>query len=203
MRDFVSVRTVLGGSAHAPASRAVGAGPAALTHAARISQARQRSMAAQLVTPRGQIADRQNPQARQQAPRLDAKRRAKIVEAENIRLPGKCTAAGFEPVSDLDEVAAALAVFRVHVSQVASNRVFQNGQQEFEFTLDNLISPDQIDVLSRQQQSGLDSFFVRHQMSPMTGAKARPRETTVRPITNLPDHCFDNMNSEGGDDSTK
>ncbi|MFZ0245046.1 hypothetical protein [Candidatus Binatus sp.] len=106
-------------------------------------------MAAHLATPRRQLGNGENPQARKQATRLDAKRIAKIVEAENIGASGGGrTAAGFEPVSDLDEGAAALAVFRVHVSQVASNRVLQDGQQEFQFTLDNLISPDQIGVLS-------------------------------------------------------
>jgi hypothetical protein len=114
-----------------------------------MSQARQLAMAAHLVTPRRQIVDCQNPQARKQATWLDAKRGAKIVEAEDIRAPdGGRIAAGSEPILGRDEVAAALAVFRVHVSQVASNRVFQNGQQEFQFTLDNLIASDQIDVLS-------------------------------------------------------
>ena len=65
-----------------------------------------------------------------------------------------------EPVPDLDEVAAALAVLRVHVSQVASNRVFQNRQQEFQLALDNVIPPDQVDVLSRQEKSDIDSLFV-------------------------------------------
>ena len=118
-------------------------------------------MAAHLVTPRRQIGNCENPQARKHATRLDTKRGAKIVEAENIRASGGGrTAPGFEPVSDLDEVATALAVFRVHVSQVAPNRVFQDGQQEFQFTLDDLISPDQIDVLSGEQESGAESFFV-------------------------------------------
>ena len=65
-----------------------------------------------------------------------------------------------EPVPDLDEIAAALAVLRVHVSQVASNRVFQNRQQEFQLALDNVIPPDQVDVLSRQEKSDIDSLFV-------------------------------------------
>jgi hypothetical protein len=105
-------------------------------------------MAAHLVTPRRQVVNCQNPQALKQATWLDAERGAKIVEAEDIRAPGGSRiAAGAEPVSGLDEVAAALTVFRVHVSQVASNRVFQNGQQEFPFTLDNLIAPDLIEVL--------------------------------------------------------
>src|SRR5271170_1007159 len=102
-------------------------------------------MPAHLVPARRQIADGQKAQALEQVARLDAERRAKIVEAENICAPG----AGFEPVSDLDEVAVALPVFRVHAAQVTSNRVFQNSQQEFQFTLDSLISSDQIDVLSR------------------------------------------------------
>jgi hypothetical protein len=46
------------------------------------------------------------------------------------------------------------------MSQVASNRVFQNRQQELQLALDDVISPDQIDVLVRQQESGLESFFV-------------------------------------------
>jgi len=117
-------------------------------------------MAAHLVTPRRQIVNRQNPQARKQATRLDAERGAEIVEAEDIRASGYASTAGFEPVPDLDEVAAALPVFRVRVSQVASNRVFQDGQQKFQFTLDNVISPDQIDVLSGEQESGADCFFV-------------------------------------------
>jgi len=140
---------LIGTDAFFAASQAVGAGRAALTRAVCMLQTRQRAMAAHLVTPRRQIGNGDNPQARKQATRLDAKRIAKIVEAENIRASGGGrTVPGFEPVSDLDEGAAALAVFRVHVSQVASNRVFQNGQQEFQFTLDNVISPDQIDVLS-------------------------------------------------------
>jgi hypothetical protein len=126
-----------------------------------MSQARQRAMAAHLVTPRRQIGNCQNPQARKQLTRLEAKRVAEIVEAENIRAPGAGRiAANSKPVSDLGEVAAALAVFRVHVSQVASNRVFQHGQQKFHFALENAISPDQIDVLSGQQESGVDAFFV-------------------------------------------
>ncbi|MGB8412599.1 MAG: hypothetical protein WCE23_07225 [Candidatus Binatus sp.] len=114
-----------------------------------MSQARQRAMAAHLVTPRRHIVNCQNPQAVEQATWLDTKRGAKIVEAEDIRTPGGGRiAAGAEPVSGLDEVAAALTVFRVHISQIASNRVFQNGQQEFPFTLDKVIAPDQIEVLS-------------------------------------------------------
>ena len=101
------------------------------------------------MTPRRQIVDCQDAQALKQATWLDAERGAKIVEAEDIRAPGEGRiAARAEPVSGLDEVAAALTVFRIHISQVASNRVFQNGQQEFPFTLDNLIAPDQIEVLS-------------------------------------------------------
>jgi hypothetical protein len=116
-------------------------------------------MSAHLVTPRRQIANRQNPQAREQAKRLNPERQANIFEAENIRAPGSAWSA-FEPAPDLDEVAAALPVFRVRMSQVASNRVFQNRQQEFQLALDDVISPDQIDVLFRQQESGFQSFFV-------------------------------------------
>ncbi|MGB3549205.1 MAG: hypothetical protein WA993_00840 [Candidatus Binatus sp.] len=106
-------------------------------------------MAAHLVTPRRQIVNCQDAQALKQATRLDAKRCAKIVEAEDIRAPGGGRiAARAEPVPGLDEVAAALTVFRVHISQVASNRIFQNGQQEFPFTLDKVTTPDQIEVLS-------------------------------------------------------
>ena len=64
-----------------------------------------------------------------------------------------------EPVPDLDEVAAALTLFRVDVSQVASNRVFQNGQQEFLLALDRVIAPDQVGVLSRQHEPRVDCFF--------------------------------------------
>lgn len=117
-------------------------------------------MPAHLVAPRRQIANRQNPQAVEQVTWVDAERCAKILEAENIAAPGACAVA-FEPVSDLDEVTPVLAAFRVQISQVASNRVFQNGQQKFQLTLDDVISPDQICVLSRQQESGFDGFFVR------------------------------------------
>src|ERR1700678_2344712 len=116
-------------------------------------------MPAHLIAPRRQIAKRQNPQAVEQITRLDAERRAKILEAENIRAPVGAPAA-FEPVLDLDEVAAALAVFRLQVTQVASNRVFQNRQQKFQFALDNVIPPDQVGILSRQQESGIECFFV-------------------------------------------
>jgi len=116
-------------------------------------------MPAHLVAPRRQIADRQNPQAIEQIARLYAERRAKIFEAENIRAP-TAEPAAFEPVLDLDEVAATLAVFRVQVAQIASNGVFQDRQQKFQFALDNVIPPDQVGILSRQQQSGIECFFV-------------------------------------------
>ena len=117
-------------------------------------------MAAHLVTARWKIANSQDLQAVEQDPRIDAERRAKVFEAENISASGASHAA-FEPGSDLDELAAALSVFRLDVSQVASNRVFEDGQQKFEFALDDVISPDQVGVLSGQQEPGVDCFFVR------------------------------------------
>ena len=127
-----------------------------IAHAIRISQARQRAMTAHLISPRRQIRERQHPQARQQNPRLDAERSAEIIEAEDIRAPGP--AAGFKPVPDLDEVAAAFAVCGIDVAQVASNRVFEHGQQQFQLAFDDVISPHQIDILPGQQKSGVDSF---------------------------------------------
>ena len=80
-----------------------------------------------------------------------------------LKISARRTRAGatpaFKPGSDLDEVATALAVFGIGVSQVTSNRVFQDRQQQFQFALDNVISPDQIDVLYRQQEPGIDCFF--------------------------------------------
>ncbi|MGA9474542.1 MAG: hypothetical protein WBV36_18895 [Terriglobales bacterium] len=117
-------------------------------------------MPAHLVTPRWEISDSQDLQTREQDPRLDAKGLAQVFEAENISASGADHGA-LEPGSDLDELAAALSVLRVHVSQVTSNRVFEDGQQKFEFALDDVISPDQVRVLSRQQESGVECFFVR------------------------------------------
>jgi hypothetical protein len=77
-------------------------------------------MPAHLVAARRQIANGQGAQALKQTTRLDAKRRAKMVKAENICAPS----AGFKPISDLDEVRVAFPVFRVHAAEVASNRVF-------------------------------------------------------------------------------
>src|SRR5271165_4012626 len=111
-----------------------------MAYAVGMAQARQRPMAAHLVTPRRQVAYRENPQAVEQVARLDAECRAKILEAENIAAPGAGSAA-FKPTPDLDEVAAALAVLRINVSQVASDSVFQNGQQQFQLALDDVISP--------------------------------------------------------------
>jgi hypothetical protein len=127
----------------------------AITHASRMSQARKRTMPAHLVTPRRQIANPQNLQSVEQVRRIDAERRAKILEAENIAAAG-AGAVAFEPAPDLDEVTSVLAVLSVYVSQVASNRVFQNRQQKFQFALDNVISPDEVGVLSRQQESGVE-----------------------------------------------
>ncbi len=115
-------------------------------------------MTAHLIPPRRQIRERQHPQAGQQDPRLDAERSAEIIEAEDIRAPGP--AAGFKPVPDLDEIAAAFAVRGIDVAQVASNRVFEHGQQEFQLAFDDVISPHQIDILPGQQKSGVDSFFL-------------------------------------------
>ena len=68
--------------------------------------------------------------------------------------------AGLEPVSDLDEVAATLAFLAVHVAQVASNRVFENSEQKFQLAFDNVITPDQVGVLSRKDKSRVDRSFV-------------------------------------------
>ena len=125
-----------------------------------MAEARQRSMSAHLVTPRWKVSDSQDLQAREQDPRIDAKGRAQVFEAENISASGASRAA-FEPGSDLDELAAAFTVLRVEVSQVASNRVFEYGQKKFEFALDDVISPDQVGVLPRQQESSVECFFVR------------------------------------------
>jgi hypothetical protein len=117
-------------------------------------------MPAHLVAPRRQVANRQDTQPVEQVLRIDGERRAKILEAEDIAAMA-ANAIAFEPVSDLDEVAAVLAILGIHVSQVASNRVFQNGEQKLEFALDDVISPDQVCVLSWQQEPGVDCFFVR------------------------------------------
>src|SRR5579862_1160544 len=117
-------------------------------------------MTAHVVAARRQIGDLQHAQAREQAARLDTKRGAKIFKTEDIRATGAGDAA-FEPASHLDEVAPTVAVLGVHVSQVASYRVFEHGQQKFQLALDDVIAPDQIDVLSRQQKSGVDSLFER------------------------------------------
>jgi hypothetical protein len=117
-------------------------------------------MPAHLVTPRRKVVDGQNPQTVEQVTRLDPECRAKIFEAENIAAADAGSGA-FEPVPDLDKLAAALAVFCVRVSQVASNRIFQNRQQKFQLTFYDVISPDQVGVLSRQQKAGVDCFFVR------------------------------------------
>ena len=112
-------------------------------------------MPAHLVTPRRKIANRQKAQSVEQVTRFDSERRAQILEAENIAGTG-ASAMALEPVSDLDKITPALAVFRVQVSQIASNRVFQNGQHKLQLALDNVISPDHVDVLSRQQEPGVD-----------------------------------------------
>jgi hypothetical protein len=117
-------------------------------------------MPAHLVTSRRKVVDRQNPQAVQQVRRFDPKRRAEILEAENISTAGACPGA-FEPVPDLDKLASALAVLNLRVPQVASNRIFQNRQQKFQLTFDYVISPDQVSVLPRQQKAGVNCFFVR------------------------------------------
>ncbi len=115
-----------------------------LAHAVGMAQARQWAMAAHLVTPRWKIAYSQNLQSREQVARLDAQRSAKIFKAENIT----AAIAGLEPVSDFDEVAATLAFLAAHVSQVASNRVFQNGKKKLQLAFDNVIAPDQVGVLA-------------------------------------------------------
>ena len=117
-------------------------------------------MPAHLVTPRRKVVDRQDPQAVEQVTRFDAKRRAKIFEAENIAA-ADAGAGAFEPIPDLDKLAAALALLGIRVSQVASNRIFQNRQQKFQLTFYDVISPDQVGVLPRQQKAGVDCFFVR------------------------------------------
>jgi hypothetical protein len=117
-------------------------------------------MPAHLVTSRRQVVDRQNPQAVEQVTGFDAKRGAKIFEAENIAA-ADAGAGAFEPVPDLDKLAAALAVLRIRVPQVASNRIFQNREQKFQLTFYDVISPDQVSVLPWQQKAGVDCFFVR------------------------------------------
>jgi hypothetical protein len=124
-----------------------------------MAQARQGAMPAHLVTPRRKVADGQDLQAREQDLRLDAERRTKILEAENIAADAGPYA--FEPVPDLDKFAAPFAVFYLRVSQVASNRIFQNCQKKLQFAFDYVISPDQVSVLSGQQKAGVDCFFVR------------------------------------------
>jgi hypothetical protein len=125
-----------------------------------MAEARQRSMPAHLVAPRRKVVERQNPQAVEQVTWLDPKRGAKIFEAENIAA-ADAGAGAFEPVPDLDKLAAALAVLRFRVSQVASNRIFQNRQQKFQLAFDYVISPDQVSVLSWQKKARVDCFFVR------------------------------------------
>ena len=80
-------------------------------------------MPTHLVTSRRKIANSQNPQAVEKVTRIDAKRRAKILEAENITVPG-ADAVTFEPVPDFDEVTAVLAVLSINVSQITSNCIF-------------------------------------------------------------------------------
>src|SRR5258708_427663 len=113
-------------------------------------------MPAHLVAARREIVDRDNPEAREQAPRLDSERLAKILEAEDSRASAETA---FKPVSDLDKFAPTLALFRVHVAQIASNRVLENGHQEFQLSFESVISPDQVGVLRGHQDSRVDCFF--------------------------------------------
>lgn len=112
-------------------------------------------MPAHLITPRRKIANRQKVQSVEQVTRFDSERRTQILEAENIAEPGTGVLS-IEPISDFDKITPALAVLFVQVSQIASNRVFQNGQHKFQLALDDVISPDHVDVLSRQQESSVD-----------------------------------------------
>jgi len=117
-------------------------------------------MPSHLVTPRRKVADSQDLQAREQDLRLDAERRAKIIEAENITGAG-AGPDSFEPTPDFDKLAAPFSAFYLRVSQVASNRIFENRQQKFQLTFNYVVSPDQVGVLPRQQKAGIDCFFVR------------------------------------------
>ena len=88
--------------------------------------------------------------------RLDSERLAKILEAEDSR--GSRDGA-FKPVSYFDKLPPALAVFRVHVAQIASDRVLENGHQEFQLALERVISPDQVGILRGHQDSRVDGLF--------------------------------------------
>src|SRR6202158_3792432 len=88
--------------------------------------------------------------------RLDSERLAKILEAEDSR--GSRDGA-FKPVSYLDKLPPALAVFRVHVAQIASDRVLDNRHQEFPRARARVISPDQVGILRGNQDSCVDSLF--------------------------------------------
>jgi len=113
-------------------------------------------MPAHLVAPRREIADRHNPYAREQAMRLDSERLAKILEAEDSR--GSRDGA-FEPVSDFDKLPLALAVFRVNVAQIASDRVLENGHQQLQLAFERVISPDQVGILRGHQDSRVGGLF--------------------------------------------
>ena len=79
--------------------------------------------------------------------RLDSERLAEILEAEDSR---RSHDRAFEPASDLDKLAPALAVFRVNVAQIASDSVLENGHQQLQLAFERVISPDQVGILSRQ-----------------------------------------------------
>ena len=113
-------------------------------------------MPTHLVAPRREIADRHNPYAREQAMRLDSERLAKILEAEDSRGPRD---GAFEPASDFDKLPLALAVFRVNVAQIASDRVLENSHQQLQLAFERVISADQVGILRGHQDSRVGGLF--------------------------------------------
>src|SRR5258708_6583198 len=88
--------------------------------------------------------------------RLDSERLAKILEAEE---PRRSRDGAFEPASDLDKLAPTLAVFRVHVAQIASDCVLENGHQQLQLAFERVISPDQVGILRGHQDSRVECLF--------------------------------------------
>ena len=68
--------------------------------------------------------------------------------------------AAFEPACDFDEFLTPLTIRPVCIEQVASNCVFQDGQQKFQLALEYVISPNQIDILLGKQQPRVVFFLM-------------------------------------------
>src|ERR1700688_41631 len=88
--------------------------------------------------------------------RLDSERLAEILEAEDSR---RSRDRAFEPASDFDKLAPALAVFRVHVAQIASDSVLENGHHQLQLAFERVISPYQVGILRGHQDSPVRRLF--------------------------------------------